>query len=250
VSMSDVQLSLIIPAYNGGRYIADRLASALLYLQGRPENSELIVVDDGSTDGSTSLLSCFAANHCSVRLIRNSANRGKGYAVRVGVLHSRGERVVFTDADLAYPPEQIETIVQALDAGADLAIADRTAPQSLYHMSPEFFSYFYTRHLLSRLFNFLVRCWLGLKVRDCQAGLKGFRRDAADLIFPRLRLDGFAFDVELLYIAKRLGLEVRQVPIEFRYFSEPSTVDFIRDSIGSMRDLVRVRLNAMRGRYS
>jgi dolichyl-phosphate beta-glucosyltransferase len=248
--MFDIQLSLIIPAYNSGDFIVDTLERAISYLEQRQEKYEIIVVDDGSADGSASLLSDVTATNCSVRLVCNGANHGKGYAVRAGVMHSSGKRVIFTDADLAYPPEEIENIVRALDAGADLAIADRTSPQSLYHMSPEFLSYLYTRHLLSRLFNLLVRCWLRLEVRDCQAGLKGFSRHAADVIFPRLRLDGFAFDVELLYIAQRFGLDIRQIPVEFQYFSEPSTVDFIRDSICCLRDLVRVRLNAMRGRYS
>jgi dolichyl-phosphate beta-glucosyltransferase len=248
--MSGVRLSLIIPAYNSAAFIADTLAGAIAYLERRREPYELIVVDDGSSDGSAPLLAGFSADHCAVRFIRSPANRGKGHAVHAGVMESSGERVIFTDADLAYPLEEIDKIVRALDAGADLAIADRTAPQSLYHMSPAFFSYLYTRHLLSRLFNLLVRCWLGLDARDCQAGLKGFRRDAADIIFSRQRLDGFAFDVEVLFIAKRFNLKVRQIPVEFRYFSEPSTVDFIRDSIGALRDLVRVRLNALRGRYA
>jgi dolichyl-phosphate beta-glucosyltransferase len=191
-----------------------------------------------------------AASNQSIRLVRNGANRGKGHAVRAGVLQSSGERVIFTDADLAYPLTEIDKIVRALDAGADVAIADRTAPQSLYHMSPAFFSYLYTRHLLSRVFNLMVRGWLGLGVRDCQAGLKGFRRAAADIVFSRQLLEGFAFDVELLYIARRFNLDIRQIPVEFRYFSEPSTVDFLRDSVCAMRDLVRVRLNAARGRYA
>jgi dolichyl-phosphate beta-glucosyltransferase len=246
--MSAVRLSLVIPAYNSAAFIADTLACATNFLARRGESWELIVVDDGSADGSAPLLSELAAANRSLRLVRNGANRGKGHAVRAGVLQSSGERVIFTDADLAYPLSEIEKIVRALDAGADLAIADRTSPQSLYHMSPAFFSYLYTRHVLSRVFNLMVRGWLGLTVRDCQAGLKGFRRAAADIIFQRL--EGFAFDVELLYIARRFNLEVRQIPVEFRYFSEPSTVDFLRDSLGAMRDLARVRLNAIRGRYA
>jgi dolichyl-phosphate beta-glucosyltransferase len=247
--MSAVELSLIVPAYNSAAFIADTLTGALAFLERRGESFELIVVDDGSADGSMPLLSELAARHCPLRLIRNGANHGKGHAVRSGALQSSGRRVIFTDADLAYPLTEIDKIVRALDAGADLAIADRTSPQSLYHMSPAFFSYLYTRHLLSRMFNLMVRGSLGIKVRDCQAGLKGFRRAAADIIFPRQRLDGFAFDVELLYIARRFKLDVRQVPVEFRYFSEPSTVDFLRDSICAVRDLVRVRLNAARGHY-
>jgi len=165
--MSGVQLSLIIPAYNCEGFIAGTLASAIAYLERRREPYELIVVDDGSSDGSAPLLAGLSANHCSVHFIRNHANRGKGHAVRAGVMHSSGEWVVFTDADLAYPLEEIDKVVRALEGGADLAIADRTAPQSLYHMSPAFFSYLYTRHLLSRLFNLLARCWLGLDARDC-----------------------------------------------------------------------------------
>ena len=248
--MSAVQLSLIIPTYNSAGFIADTLAGAIAFLERRGETWELIVVDDGSDDGSGPLLSGLAAGDCPIRLIRNGANRGKGYAVRAGVLQSIGERVVFTDADLAYPLSEIDKIVQALDAGADLAIADRTSPQSLYHMSPAFFSYLYTRHLLSRAFNLMVRGWLGIAVRDCQAGLKGFRRAAADIVFPRQLLEGFAFDVELLYIARRFKLDVRQIPVEFRYFSEPSTVDFLRDSICALRDLARVRFNGATGRYA
>jgi dolichyl-phosphate beta-glucosyltransferase len=247
--MSAVQLSLIIPSYNSAAFIADTLAGAIAYLKRRGESYELIVVDDGSADGSAPLLSEMAARHCSIRLIRNGANRGKGHAVRAGVLQSIGERVVFTDADLAYPLSEVDKILGALDAGADLAVADRTSPRSLYHMSPEFFSYLYTRHVMSRVFNLMVRGWLGVEVRDCQAGLKCFRRAAADLVFSRQLLEGFAFDVELLYIARRYQLEVRQVPVEFRYFSEPSTVDFMRDSICAVRDLARVRLNAIAGRY-
>jgi len=245
-----VRLSLIIPSYNSAAFIADTLAGALAFLERRGETYELIVVDDGSADGSAPLLSDLAARHCSVRVIRNGANRGKGHAVRAGMLQSSGERVIFTDADLAYPLTEIDKIVRALDAGADLAIADRTSPRSQYHMSPAFFSYLYTRHVLSRMFNLAVRGWLGLEVRDCQAGLKGFSRAAADIVFSRQRLEGFAFDVELLFIARRFKLDVRQIPVEFRYFSEPSTVDFLRESFCAVRDLVRVRLNAATGRYA
>jgi len=247
--MCAVELSLIIPAYNRAAFIADTLSGAIAFLERWGETYELIVVDDGSADGSMPLLSDLAARHCSLRLIRSGINRGKGHAVRAGALQSSGRRVIFTDADLAYPLTEIDKIVRTLDAGADLAIADRTSPQSLYHMSPAFFSYLYTRHLLSRMFNLMVRGWLGIEVRDCQAGLKGFRCGAADIVFPRQRLDGFAFDVELLYIAHRFKLDVRQIPVEFRYFFEASTVDFLRDSICALRDLARVRLNAIRGRY-
>jgi dolichyl-phosphate beta-glucosyltransferase len=139
--MSPVHLSLVIPAYNSAAFIAETLNGAITFLERRGETYELIVVDDGSSDGSAPLLSELAARYCAMRVIRNGANHGKGHAVRAGVLQSSGRRVVFTDADLAYPLSEIDKIVRTLDAGADVAIADRTAPQSLYHMSPEFFSY-------------------------------------------------------------------------------------------------------------
>jgi dolichyl-phosphate beta-glucosyltransferase len=117
-------------------------------------------------------------------------------------------------------------------------------------MSPQFFNYVYTRHLGSRVFNLLVRSLLDLPVRDCQAGLKGFTRSAAQVVFPRLTLDGFAFDIEVLCVAKTQKLRLREVPVEFRYFSEPTTVAFMRDSVRALADLVRVKIKSLNGDYS
>lgn len=245
-----MRTSLIIPAYNSGNFIEGTITAAVRYLESLSEPAEVIVVDDGSVDGTSAALQRLVGRHPALRLVRNSTNRGKGYAVRAGVLISKGERVVFTDADLAYPLGEIDKILAALEAGADVAVATRVAPQSRYIMSPAFFNYIYTRHLGSRLFNQLVGCLLGLRVRDCQAGLKGFRRAAADLIFQRLTVEGFAFDVEVLYIARLRNLVIREVPVEYRYFSEPSTVDFLRDSMHALIDLARMRLGGWRGIYS
>jgi glycosyltransferase involved in cell wall biosynthesis len=245
-----MRLSLVIPVFNGSPFIEASVAAALRYLEHAGDGTELIVVDDGSRDATATILESIAASGNGLRLLHSPENRGKGHAVREGMRAARGERVVFTDADLAYPLEEIGKILHALDDGADVAIATRVSPDSRFVMSPAFFSYLYTRHVGSRLFNRFVQHSLGLAVADCQAGLKGFRRAAAEAIFSRQTLEGFTFDVEVLFIALRLGLEVREVAVTFNYFSEPTTVDFLRDSWRALRDVLRLRQNARRGRYA
>jgi dolichyl-phosphate beta-glucosyltransferase len=248
--MSLARVSIVIPTYNGREFIEQTVGAVLKYLASRDEAGELIVVDDGSTDGTGDLLEKIACRQTIFRLIRYQPNRGKGFAVRKGVAAASGDRIVFTDADLAYPPDQIERILSSIDAGADVAIATRVAADSRYMMSPAFFNYVYTRHLASRVFNLMVRSLLALPVRDCQAGLKGFSKAAAMTVFPRLTLDGFTFDVELLCIAKVHGLRITEVPVQFCYFSEPTTVAFMRDTFRALADLIRVKVKAAAGEYS
>jgi hypothetical protein len=165
------------------------------------------------------------------------------------MLAGTGTLRVFTDADLAYPAEEIEAIVDALEKGSDIAIACRVLPESRYIMSPTFFPYLFTRHLMSRGYNALARRLLGSPVLDTQAGLKGFTGAAAELIFQRLTIPRFGFDVECLHIAQRHGLRLAQVPVTFRYDDEPSTVNVLRDSARMLADLGRILVNARRGRY-
>ena len=141
-------------------------------------------------------------------------------------------------------------MVRELDGGADVAIACRVLPESRYLMSPSFFHYLYTRHLMSRLFNRVVRVALLPGILDTQAGLKAFTARAAQLIFPRLTVAGFGFDVELLYIARKHRLRVRQTAVQYRYDDEPSTVRFAGDAAAMVRDLARIRWNDWRGRYA
>ena len=152
----------------------------------------------------------------------------------------RGEQIV----------AEIDAMVRELDGGADVAIACRVLPESRYLMSPSFFHYLYTRHLMSRLFNRVVRIALLPGILDTQAGLKAFTARAAELIFPRLTVAGFGFDVELLYIARKHGLRVRQTAVQYRYDDEPSTVRFAADAAAMLRDLARIRWNDWRGRYA
>jgi glycosyltransferase involved in cell wall biosynthesis len=244
-----MKLSVIVPVYNSGLFISETFQELVDYLEKLGEDYELLFVDDGSRDNTGSILENLAGPHPRVFLIRNRANRGKGFSVRNGMKQAQGDFLVFTDADLAYPPTEIGKIVHTLREGVDLAIATRVAAASRFIMSPKFFGYLYTRHVGSRFFNWLVRKVLGLSIYDTQAGLKGFSRKAKDIIFDRQTLEGFTFDVELIYIAKKFGLTVREVPVVFRYFSEPTTVSFMMQSLASLKDLFSIRLKDHKGIY-
>jgi dolichyl-phosphate beta-glucosyltransferase len=244
-----MSLSVIVPTYNSEAFIAGAFRELVEYLENSREEYELIFSDDGSRDNTPAVLEGLIGGHPRIRLIRNGSNRGKGSAVRAAMREARGEFLVFTDADLAYPPTEIGKILHTLREGADLAIATRVEPASRFIMSPAFFGYLYTRHVGSRFFNWAVRKVLGLSIHDTQAGLKGFRREAKEIIFGRQTLEGFTFDVELIYIAKKFGLAVREVPVVFRYFSEATTVSFMRQSLTSLKDLFDIRSKDRKGIY-
>ena len=243
-------LSLIVPVYNG----ADRLPASLeqlrTFLRAQPYASELILVDDCSNATTRAILEEFAHTMGDVRLIRNEENRGKGHAVTRGMRAAVGNYRVFTDADLAYPASEVGKILADLEGGADVAIACRVLAESRYLMSPTFFSYLYTRHVMSRAFNALVRLTLIPRVLDTQAGLKGFTAHAAEIIFPRITIPGFGFDVEALFIAKKHDLSLAQTAVFFRYDEEPTTVRFAEDALRMVRDLVHIRRSDWRGRYA
>ncbi len=243
-------LSLVVPVYNG----ADRLPSSLEqlrdFLRAQPYASELILVDDCSNAETRAILEAFASTMGEVRLIRNEENRGKGNAVTRGMRAAVGNYRVFTDADLAYPASEVGKILADLEAGADVAIACRVLAESRYLMSPTFFSYLYTRHVMSRVFNAVVRWTLIPHVLDTQAGLKGFTAHAAEIVFPRITIPRFGFDVEALFIAKKHNLSLTQTAVFFRYDEEPTTVRFAEDALRMLRDLVHIRRNDWRGRYA
>ena len=234
-------LSLIVPVYNG----ADRLPSSLeqlrTFLRAQRYSFELILVDDCSDAEARKILEEFAKSMSEVRLLRNEENRGKGFAVTRGMRAALGNYRVFTDADLAYPASEVGKIVAELVAGADVAIACRVLAESRYLMSPTFFSYLYTRHVMSRVFNAMVRWTLIPRVLDTQAGLKGFTAHAAEIVFPRVTIPGFGFDVEALFIAKKHQLSLAQTAVFFRYDEEPTTVRFAEDALTMMRDLFRIQ---------
>ncbi len=245
-----VYLSVVVPVRNGADRLPEHLEALRRFVCAAARPAELVLVDDHSEPAAAEVLARFSREGPGVTVLRNDANRGKGFSVARGMRAARGAYRVFTDADLAYPVTEIAKIVRALEDGSDVAIACRVLPESRYLMSPTFFHYLYTRHVLSRAFNRLVRAVLLPGVLDTQAGLKGFTARAAEVIFPRLTIRGFGFDVEALYIARKHGLTVAQTAVHYRYDDEPSTVRFAADGLAMLRDLARIRWNDWRGRYA
>ena len=249
---SDVPvLSLVIPVYNAADQLPTTLDSVDQFASRYPGRIEVLFVDDCSSEVETQLiLEDFARQRDYARVLRNANNRGKGFSVTRGMLAARGRYRVFTDVDLAYPLDQVNRIVDELVNGADVAIACRVLPESRYLMSPSFFHYLYTRHLMSRAFNRMVQTFLLPGILDTQAGLKGFTAEAAQLCFSRTTIPGFGFDIECLYVAQQHGLAIKQTAVSFRYDDEPTTVRFARDSSRMLRDIWQVRTNAWRGQYA
>jgi dolichyl-phosphate beta-glucosyltransferase len=243
-----VELSVVIPAYNEAAVIGDTVARVAAYLQASGHH-ELIVVDDGSRDATASIVEALAEQHSNVRLVRNPGNRGKGYAIRNGVLHARGEYVLYTDADLVYPIEGAAPFLAALRGGADVAIGSRSHAGTLFALHPRHFSYIYQRYLVGRAYIAVVNRLLRLGVTDTQCGFKAFRGAVARDVFARLCLDDFAFDVEALYVARARGYRLVELPVYFLYLGEQSSVELVQDSLRMVRDLWRIRANGRAGVY-
>jgi dolichyl-phosphate beta-glucosyltransferase len=244
-------LSLVIPVYNAADQLHATLAAVDRFVAGYGDSLELLFVDDHSGELETQqILAEYARRRPFARVLRNERNRGKGFSVTRGMLAARGRYRVFTDVDLAYPLGEVNKIVGELQAGADIAIACRVLPESRYLMSPSFFHYLYTRHLMSRAFNRVVQAFLLPGILDTQAGLKGFTAEAATRCFSRTTIPGFGFDIECLYIAQQQGLAIKQTAVNFRYDDEPTTVRFARDSNRMLQDIWKVKTNAWRGQYA
>jgi dolichyl-phosphate beta-glucosyltransferase len=242
-------LSLIVPVFDQGGTLERTLSRLTHFLDTAPVASQLVLVNDCSPCPDTRALLRHVDERPDVLVLENRRNRGKGYSVTRGMLSGSGRHRVFTDADLAYPLDEVWKIVDALERGADVAIACRVLPDSQYEMTSSYLRYLYTRHLMSRAFNKLVRFTLLPGVLDTQAGLKGYTAAAARTVFSRVQIDGFGFDLECLFVARRHGLRIEQVPVRFRYDDEPSTVRFVRDAGTMAADLARIRWRGWTGGY-
>jgi dolichyl-phosphate beta-glucosyltransferase len=222
-------LTVVLPCYNEAERLPGTLRALLAHLSGGPGEVEVLVVDDGSTDATVEVAEAAAAVDRRVRVLSYRPNRGKGSAVRTGMLAAQGDRVVFTDADGSYSPSDLDRIVAAL-GHAPVAIGSRARVVS----GPM------GRRAASRVFNLAIRGALGLPFGDTQSGLKGFRRAAAQQIFRRARVDGFAFDVEVLWLAGQLGLEVTEVHVQAME-RQGSKVQMVADALEMLGEVWTVR---------
>jgi dolichyl-phosphate beta-glucosyltransferase len=236
-------LSVVIPAYNEERRLPASLPAIHGYLSSRFDRFEIIVVDDGSTDGTAALVKWFAGTAPHVRLLTVTPNRGKGHAVRHGMLAAGGDVVLFSDADLSTPIEEVEGMLDLIARDAQVVVASRALPGSDIQVRQRFL-----RQRMGEVFNLLVRALVGLPFVDTQCGFKCFTRPVAQAVFGRARIDGFAFDVEALLLARRLGFRTVDVPV--RWVNSPeSRVTMFRHSAQMLVDLLRIRVHEARGAY-
>ncbi|MDI6794276.1 MAG: glycosyltransferase family 2 protein, partial [bacterium] len=241
--MKNNYLSVVIPAFNEKRRIVPTLRKIRRYLETQGFLYEIIVVDDGSTDGMAAAIKKEQEGR-HLRLLKNDINRGKGYSVRKGMLAASGELILFSDADLSTPIEEVEKLLQYLANGRDIAIGSRALSESKLIVPQN-----WCRQTAGRTFNLLVQTLALRGIKDTQCGFKLFTRRAARMIFSRQRFDGFGFDVEVLYLGKKLGFKIAEVPV--KWLNSPgSKVHILNDSTKMFLDLFRLRVNDLLGQYT
>lgn len=234
-------LSIVIPAYNEENRLPNTLEQVFHFLEKQPFASEVLVVENGSNDRTFEIAQEYANRLQNVRVL-HSEQRGKGRAIQRGVKAAVGEYVFMCDADLSMPVEEIHKFIPPRLQNVDIAIASREAPGSIRYNEP------YYRHFTGRVFNTLIRLLVLPGLQDTQCGFKCIRAQVARDIFPYQTLTGWAFDVELLFIARRHGYRIVEIPIDW-YFNADSKISVIRDSLRMFLDLLRIRRNARRGLY-
>lgn len=235
--------SFIVPAYNESERLAFSLPKILDYVRQQELPSEIIVVNDGSTDNTAEVVRRFMAVNPDVRLVENPGNRGKGYSVRNGMLHATGDVMLFTDADLSSPIHEADKLFAAIRQGADVAIGSRWLQRELQTERQPWY-----RQLYGRLFNFALRVVLGLKYRDTQCGFKAFTRRAVQTIFTRQRVERWGFDPELLFLADKFEFRTAEVPVEWAH-DHRSKINPLRDGMKMMLEMLAVRWNDIKGLY-
>lgn len=234
-------LSIIIPAHNEENRLPDTLEQVFAFLKQQPFSSEVIVVENGSRDQTYSIAQSFAEQHPNLHVIRNDW-RGKGLAIQRGVKEATGTYVFLCDADLSMPIDEIRKFIPPQLQAVDIAIASREAPGAVRYNEP------YYRHFTGRVFNTLIRLLVLPRLQDTQCGFKCIRAEVARDIFPYQTLTGWAFDVELLYIARCHGYEIVEIPIDW-YYNADSKINVFRDSLRMFLDLLLIRRNSRHGLY-
>lgn len=231
-----MKLSVVIPAFNEETRIGSSLEAVQNFLSAKGWDYELIVVDDGSSDKTQEVVKVhFHNDSYSKRLICNDGNRGKGYSVRRGMLEAQGECILFTDADLSTPIQEVEKLMEVLSAGYDIAIGSRALVESQVVVHQNLL-----RELMGKVFNLIARLLTFKGIRDSQCGFKLFRKTVAHHLFSLQKIDGFSFDAEIVYLAQKLGYRIKEVSILWSN-SPASKVQIFRDPVRMLRDLIRIR---------
>lgn len=230
-----MRLSLVIPAYNEAGRIGATVQTVCEYLARQPYDWEVLVVIDGDSGGAAAEARAAAIGQPTVRVLVNDVNRGKGYSVRRGFAEAKGDRLAFIDADLSLPVDGLAPMMRCFDAGADVVIASRRVAGARVVGAPPAL-----RAVMSRVFNLVVQAVALPGLSDTQCGFKGFTADAARRIFARHRGDRFAFDVEALFLARKLGLQISEMPVTCVYHAG-SSVNRVGDVVRMLGDVVAVR---------
>jgi dolichyl-phosphate beta-glucosyltransferase len=234
-------LSIIIPAYNEERRLPHTFEQLFVFLESQEYPSEVIVVENGSQDKTFEIASGYIKSHPQLRIIKNS-ERGKGLAVKRGMLEARGKFRFMCDADFSMPVTEINRFLPPILNGYDIAIASREAPGAVRYNEPHY------RHFIGRGFNTLIRLMALPGLQDTQCGFKCFPAHVAEDLFKRQTLEGWSFDVEILFIARKLGYKIIEIPIPW-FFNPESKIRVAKDSIQMGLDLFTIRMNALRGCY-
>ena len=242
--MTTYEYSIIIPAYNEACRITVTIEHIAAFIEAKSWSAEVLVVDDGSVDGTSTVVQQLAERFPVVRLITLHRNQGKGNAIRVGIEESRGELILFADADDSTPIEDAPKLFDALRAGADVAMGSRWVDPA-YQLRPQP----WYRLLNGRFYSLLVRTVLGLKFKDTQNGFKAYSARAAKAIFPLQKIGGWGFDAEIIFLAQRYGFNVVEIPVDYIYYPEGSKIRPYLDGINMFLELLKVRRNSWNGTY-
>jgi glycosyltransferase involved in cell wall biosynthesis len=242
-AMAHPEISIVVPAYNEATRIENALDRIFSCVEQRGWDAEVLVVDDGSSDETASIVKQWMETHPRLHLIQNPGNRGKGYSVRNGLLQAAGEIVMFTDADLSAPMEEAERLFTAIRGGADVAIGSRWLDRTRQTIHQPLY-----RQFFGRCFNWITRTVMGLPFKDTQCGFKAFRRSAAQVIFRLQTIERWGFDPEILFIAQKLGYEIREVPVTWGH-DERSRLSYLRDGMKMLEEMAIIRSNSFAGRY-
>ncbi len=241
--MASPFLSIVIPAYNESARIERTLERVTACVAEQGWDAEILVVDDGSQDGTPQIVERWMERFPRLKLIKNNGNRGKGYSVRNGLLQAVGEVVMFTDADLSAPMEEANLLMAAIADGADVAIGSRWMDKTRQTIHQPMY-----RRFFGRCFNWVTRMVMGLPFKDTQCGFKAFKRPAAQVIFRLQRIERWGFDPEILFIARKLGYDIREVPVTWGH-DERSRMSYLKDGMKMLEEMAVIRTNSLAGRY-